>query len=264
MEKKKKKNTLLTIIQIVLIAIMIFSAYKIINYYYQNWNSTRQINIAKSAVERIEEEHKSEDKEIDKDELAKKIIKELKEQNKDIVAFVRQKEAKINFPVAYVREDNDYYLYRDLEENFSLPGTIFLNGYNEPDFKDMNSTLFGHHLKVENADMFAPMFKLLLQYEKPENVDPNKEYIIELFTEDGYKEYKIFAAYFSDIYDDYVNPNFDQDGWTDYLAERRDKSTNSFNFNHEFNENDHILTLSTCDYVYDSEKRYVVQGVLVE
>lgn len=281
-EKKKKRNFIITFIQIILLAVMLYSGYQIFNYYYENYKSTQQLREANELVEKVEEQFennknkendnsKKEKKErpLTKEELdnrAKLVVKSLKEKNSDVVGYVKFKEARINFPILYKEGSNSYYLWKDLYKNFSRPGSIFLNGYNKSNFEDMNTTIFGHNLRT-NPDQFAPMFKLLLQFENKKNVDPNKEYFVEIYTEEGYKKYKVFTAYYSTSNDDYIVTGRDKKNWAKYLNERKDKSINKFTDPQPFESDDKILTLSTCDYgdgEFGDAGRFVVQAVEVE
>lgn len=286
MEKKtkKKRNFIITFIQIILFAIMIYSGYQIFSYYYENYKSTQQLKEANKLVNEVEKdfnknlslENKDKKKDNDNqekklskkelDERAKLVVKKLKEKNSDVVGYVKFEEAKINFPILYKKGNNSYYLWKDLNKNFSRPGSIFLNGGNEPDFKDMNTTIFGHNLRT-NPEQFAPMFKLLLQFEDKKNVDPNKEYFVEIYTEEGYKKYKVFTAYYSTSNDDYILSQRNKNNWTKYLDERKDKSINKFTDPQPFTSDDKILTMSTCDYgdgEFGNDGRFVVQAVEVE
>lgn len=269
-KEKRKRNYLIIIIQIILIVIMLYSAYSIGIYYYQNYKNTKnleKVNILVDSVEHdINKELNIKDKtnhsELTKEQLdfiAKRTIQRLKLENDDIYAFVKAPEFKINNPVTWRFEDNDYYLFKDLEENYSRPGTIFLNGWNKPDFSDMNIIFFGHNLRT-HPKFYAPMFKMLLTLEDPEVVKSTEQHIVEVYTANGYKKYLIFTAYYTDITDDYISPNRDKSSWVDYLQDLQLKSINNFGLNLQFKEDDKILTLSTCDNVLD-EGRFVVHAV---
>ena len=268
--KNKRKNFIITIIQVILLAIILYSAYKIGDYYYQNYKNTKKLEKVNEIVTDLEKEINKElkiDDESNHDKLtkeqldfiAKRTIERLKLENKDIYAFIKIPEFKINNPVTWVHEDNDYYLFRDLEGNSSRPGTIIMNGWNKPDFSDMNITFFGHNLRT-HPEFYSPMFKLLLTLEDPEVVKAKKERIVEVYTEQGYKKYMIFSAYYSHEYDDYIEPNRDKSEWVEYLQGIQEKSINDFGLNLQFKEEDKIITLSTCDNVSD-EGRFVVHAI---
>lgn len=268
--KKKKKNIIYTIIQLILVAVIIYSLYNIGTYYYQNYKSTKALKNITDEVSKIEEKlllNKKENKEnkdsnnttkIDKDQVGKEVVLELEKKNKDIIGYIKVDGLKIDYPIVYIKEDNDYYLFRDLDGNWSRPGNIFLNGWNKPDFSDMNTTIFGHNLRTD-PEKYAPMFKLLLEFENKSYVDSKDQHIIEIYSEQGYKQYRIFSAYYSDISNDYIEANRDKNIWVDYLNGLRDKSTNDFFADYKFTEDTKIVTLSTCDNDTD-EGRYVVHA----
>lgn len=267
---KKKRNFLITIIQIILVVIILYSVYSIGNYYYQNYKNTKNLEKVNNLVNDVENDankelnidDKTNHSELTKEQLdfiAKRTIERLKLENKDIYAFVKAPDFKINNPVTWVYEDNDYYLFRDLEGNSSRPGTIFMNGWNNPDFSDMNITFFGHNLRT-HPEFYAPMFKMLLTLEEPEVVKSRDKHIVEVYTEQGYKKYMIFTAYYSHELDDYIMPNRNKSDWPEYLQSLQEKSINDFGLDLQFTESDRILTLSTCDNVSD-EGRFVVHAI---
>lgn len=274
MKEKKKSNKFLTFIQIILVAIMIYSAYQIGSYYYFNWRNTQQLReameiaeVSEKKFEKVpEKEETEEERKLRLDNMAKEVIKSLKEKGEDVVAYVKFPEARISYPVAYKKEDNDFYLFRDLKKNYSSSGTVFLNGYNEPNFDDMNTTLFGHHM-LYGTDLLEPMFTDLLKFDKAENVDPSKEYFVEIYTEEGYSKYQIFSGYFSDAYDNYIFSNMDEEGWVNYMTQRQARSSQQFLYNKGFSKESKILTLSTCDYgdtAVGADGRFVMHAMLVE
>lgn len=269
-KKKKRRNLILTIIQLILLLIILYSLYNIGIYFYQNYKNTKRLAEVSEIVSKVEKDTEKQlglnldNLKLNKeqlDKIAKNTIDRLKTENSDIVSFIKVDEFKLNNPVTYVKEDNDYYLYRDLQEAYSRPGTLFVNGWNNPDFSDMNTTIFGHNLRT-HPHFYAPMFKLLLNLENKDFVDAKKEHIVEIYTKEGYKKYKIFSAYYSNEYDNYIKPNRDKSEWVDYLNSIMKKSINDFKTDIKFKESDKILTLSTCDNVTD-EGRFVVHAILL-
>lgn len=81
----------------------------------------------------------------------------LKQRNPDIVAWIYVPGTVINYPVVQGR-DNEEYLHRGFDGQtgfFASKGTIFLDATNDPDFKDRNNVLYGHHMN--DGSMFAAM-----------------------------------------------------------------------------------------------------------
>lgn len=270
---KKFKKIVLTLIQIALIAVIIYSLYNIGNYYYQNYKSTKKLRHIESIVEDLEKKNKVAEEDNDNeqseqvdepdDDFAISVVNRLKELNEDVIGYVKLDTASINYPVAYVKEDNDYYLYKDLDREYSLPGTIFMNGWNNPDFSDMNTTFFGHNLQVR-SNTYEPMFKHLLKFENKEIVDSKKEHIVEVYTDKGYKKYIVFSAYYTNIYNNYIEPNRDRENWSKYLEKVKSDSINDFNIDYEFTKDSKILTLSTCENELYSVGRFVVHALEID
>ncbi len=166
----------------------------------------------------------------------------------------------IDYPVVY--KDNDYYLRRGLDEEYSLAGTIFVEEQNNPNFTDMNTVLYGHNMSNaigDYAQMFAPLIKLSDQ----DYVDSKDNHFIEIITENGFYKYKVFSAFFTHANYEYRNLNMDEKTWLSYLESMREESDVNFNFDRDFEVTDRMITLSTCDNVTDMG-RFAVMAILVE
>lgn len=84
---------------------------------------------------------------------------ELKEQNPDIVAWIRSDNPEstgIDYLVLY-SGDNEKYLRRDLYGEEHIAGSIFLEGLNQPDFTDYYTILYGHNMN--DGSMFGGLKK---------------------------------------------------------------------------------------------------------
>ena len=69
----------------------------------------------------------------------------------DVVGWLHIPHTRIDYPFAQ-GQDNDQYLHRDLNQQASKAGTIFLDYRNSPGLTDVNSVIFGHHMR--NGSMF--------------------------------------------------------------------------------------------------------------
>ena len=81
-------------------------------------------------------------------------LQKLFEKNNDIVGWIKIDGTTINYPV--MQKDNDYYLYRDFDKNYSKYGTPFAADYCDINLDD-NIIIYGHHMK--NGMMFADLEK---------------------------------------------------------------------------------------------------------
>ncbi|MGI6110367.1 MAG: class B sortase [Eubacteriaceae bacterium] len=76
----------------------------------------------------------------------------LREENSDVVAWIRVDDSNINYPVLK-GTDNETYLSLDAEKKSSSTGSIFMDYRNAADFTDMQTVLYGHNMS--GGRMFA-------------------------------------------------------------------------------------------------------------
>lgn len=190
------------------------------------------------------------EKEIDFADLQRNV-------NPDIYAWIYIPDTQIDYPVLQHPTDNYYYLEYNLDGSKGYPGCIYTEDYNEKDFSDPHTVIYGHNMK--NGTMFAGLHKF-----------GDSEYFKEhpyvyIYTEDRLLVYEIFAAHESGNEHILYNNDFsDSYVFTKYLAEIMTGRTMNGNIREDLSvtSDDRIVTLSTC-VANRPEKRYLVQGVLL-
>jgi sortase B len=171
--------------------------------------------------------------------------------NPDFRGMVSLPGLGIETPYVYTT-DNDIYLNRTFDGKISPVGTVFLNCWNDRLLMDRNSVLYGHNIKA--GDMFAP----LLRYKQAETFQ--KAPVVYLDGLTGETVWIIFAAYVTEPDWGYVEPNPSRAAFADMLDEIKARSW--FITDVDVNEDDRILTLSTCDYTYE-DMRFAVHARLL-
>ena len=171
----------------------------------------------------------------------------LKAQNSEIVGWIYSPNSNIDYPV--VRgTDNEYYLYHSYTGALNQSGTIFMDTVCEEDLSQNNTILYGHHMN--NGGMFAGLEEyrkedFLLQHPVMYYYTPDETYALE-----------IFSMFVTDGDSDVYAFNFGTDEeYMSYLNTMRSRSDHDVAI--DVNEEDHIMTLSTCAYDFD-DARYVV------
>ena len=183
-----------------------------------------------------------------REERGREIFKDLLEINGDFLGMISIEGLGIDLPFV-LGEDNEKYLETNFEGAYSRYGTVFLHYRNDRYFRDENSVLFGHHTSFR--DMFTP----LLQYRDIETL--YKAPVIVTDTLVGRITWLVFAAYISETDFGYIETSFNGAEFAGLLEEIRDRSF--FHTNLEVNENDRIITLSTCTYEFQ-DARFVVHA----
>lgn len=242
------------LIAVICLCSMGFFSYKIINYLMEEKNN-RKLNqqIINDVIITKTDIDEKESNIVKEYVLPIKIdFKLLKKKNKEIVGWIYLDNTPINYPVTQ-SNNNEYYLKRLIDGTYNSAGTIFMDYRNDNKMTDWNTVIYGHNMK--NGTMFATIKKFNEQsfYEEHNNMyylTENKNYKVELIA--GYLESEDSIIY-------KINTNINSRN--KILENAQNKST--FKSNVKIDDDDKILTLSTCSYEYEGA-RYVLMGVLRE
>ena len=181
-------------------------------------------------------------------------FKTLKEQNPDTIAYLKVNNTKIDYIVVKTK-DNSYYLKHNFEKKWNIAGWIFGDYHNRFDGTDDHLVIYGHDTK--DGSMFGTLKNVLNKdwYENPDN------YQVTLVTEKGNYKYQVFSTYSIEQEDYYINTEFySAKEFSDFV--KTIKSRSIYNYGTEVNENDKILTLSSC--LGDGSKRVVLHAKLIK
>ena len=194
--------------------------------------------------------------EVDEDDINPIDFKALTEKYPDAYAWIRIPGTNVDYPIVQREGDNSYYLSHTIDGRKRIEGAIFTEEYNNKDFEDPNTLIYGHNMKN------GSMFRTLHRYKDRKFFEENP--YIYIYQEGKVLKYRIFAAY---TYDDrHIMMSFDfedKNVFQIYL--------NSILTNKEISSNidlmvpvtveDKIITLSTC--TSNQNQRYLVQAVLL-
>ena len=105
------------------------------------------------------------------------------------------------------------------------------------------------------------MFAQLEKYKEKEFFQNDNDIKIEV-ENDKILTYKVFSVYVTDANDNYIKTNFDNKSeYKEFLDKIKNKSIYKSDIN--VDENDKIITLSTCSYEFN-DARMVVHGKLLK
>lgn len=223
-----------TIINIVLISIIAVCAYKI-------YDKSAEYKKADESYAQIRLEKENENN------------NNLYNKYEDYRGWIKVDNTNIDYPIVQGK-DNSFYLDKDINKNYVSSGSIFMNYLNNG-FNDENTILFGHHMR--NKTMFAQLEK----YKEKEFFQNDNDIKIEV-ENDKVLTYKVFSVYVTDANDNYIKTNFDNKSeYKEFLDKIKNKSIYKSDIN--VDENDKIITLSTCSYEFN-DARMVVHGKLLK
>lgn len=241
---KKKSKILITLIQIVLIAVIIFSGIKIIEWIKSNKkNKDIMSEIKENVVINNETDSNNEEYKID--------FAKLKQKNSDAIAWIKVNGTDIDFPVVK-GTDNSYYLTHNFDKEKNKAGWIFADYRNKFDGTDKNIIIYGHNMK--NGSMFASLKDVIK--EEWYNNENNK--YIALITENENCKYQVFSVYQTETEEYYLQTNISN--FEEFVEKIKGRSKKNFNL--DIKETDSILTLSTC--ADNTKYRVVLHAVKIK
>ena len=245
MAKRRLKKKFRIIIVLLLILIFSFGLiYSLINIFNWKIDVDKNNNIIKELRNNIK--INKEDKEYKVD------FKSLKEQNSDTVCYLKVSGTKIDY-VVVKGEDNSYYLNHNFNKEYNSAGWIFMDYHNNL-VDDRNIVIYGHNMR--DGSMFGSLDSTL---KKEWQEDKNNQKIM-LVKEDGTYYYQVFSTYTIEPEEYYIKTDFSSnDNFYSFIKEL--KSRSNYDYNVEVNENDKILTLSSC--TNSGKNRVVLHAKLI-
>lgn len=248
-ERRQKKGGIIsTIVLVVAIAVFCvsgFQLYKIMSGYHKG--KAEYDKILEIAVEEKEPEEEGQE------ESFRVNFDELLAINPDTVGWIRfsPEPSQISYPVVQ-GDDNDLYLHKTFSANDNTVGAIFVNVYNNPDFNDRNTIIYGHRMN-DNS-----MFHDLAKYEDKSFWEANPYFYI--YTPDGREiTYHIYSTgVVKDTSDTYLTEFASDEDYQAFLNMTKDVA--AYDTGVEVGTDKVIVTLSTCTKV-SNDDRFVVRGV---
>lgn len=189
----------------------------------------------------------------------------LKAINDEIVGWVELKGTPINYPVLLHEGDDEnyqYYIDHTYEKERSNYGSIFVDYRSTEGVNSKNVTLHGHNM------LNGSMFHELVNYAESHSFTPKLDYykehaVISFNTPEGDSQWKVISVFKTNTYFihgeffNYMQGSFNSDAeFMNFVYNVRIRSM--FNTPVTVNENDRLLTLSTCSYEFTGFRTVVV------
>ncbi len=244
--KKKYKIIGLSIILVILIACL--SYFVFINFRDKKLNQELQENIPNIEIDTSEE--------IDVNKEVFKTVIDLQKTNEDVKGWIKINDTKINYPLLQ-GIDNDYYLNRNYQKEYSSYGSIFIDKDSNLDDVNSNVIIYGHSMNDQE------MFQNLLNYSNKEYYDSHK--IIEIYTNNEARKYEIVTVFKSRVfYQDeqnvfryyYCHDLSSEEKYNDYVNNCKNLELYDTGIDAHFGEQ--LITLITCEYSEDNGRMVVV------
>lgn len=177
-------------------------------------------------------------------------LAKLKEQNSETKGWIQVPGTNINFPFVQ-HSDNEYYLYHSFNQEKNIAGWVYLDSRNSINPFDKNNIIYAHRrvLFYSLTNIFDSGW-----LNNPDN------HVIKIYTDSGSSLWQVFSVYHTTTTSDYLVTDFANDPtYSNFLKYIEGKSAH--NFNVEVDQNDKILTLSTC---YTDTEKVVLHAKLIK
>ncbi len=270
--KKRKKlkvfNLFLLMIFVLLLCTAVYSSINIVKWLIDSQKTNSQIDKInnKTNVNEVNDNENTEiieqEEELDKNSPYYKYITmnlidvdfdSLKFFNSDTVGWLSVNGTNINYPFVQT-SDNDYYLTHSFEKEYNRAGWVFLDYRNNLSESEKNTIIYAHARK--DGTMFGTLRNVL----KPNWQNNTDNHIVKVSTEYENTLWQVFSVYQIPQTSDYLKIEFISD--EDYLTFLNTiLARSTYNFNTTVNENDRIITLSTC---HNQNDRIVLHAKLIK
>ncbi|MBF0995773.1 MAG: class B sortase [Lachnospiraceae bacterium] len=181
----------------------------------------------------------------------------LYEQNPDLAGWLRIPDTVIDYPVMYLKDDNDFYLKHNFRKEEDNNGLLVLDKRCDRNGDGISVLIHGHHMKS------GKMFGSLKKYEsKAYEEEHSKIYYDTLYEQ---RVYGIIGVFISSVYNsnrgdfqyyDYIDIR-NKEEFDTYVQNVKEQSLYDTGLDAKFG--DELITLSTCEYSR-SNGRLVVVG----
>ena len=272
------KKIFLIIIFIILLILLIFVIYKIVLWFTNNNSIDKQIDEIQSStiVEEvidnentiiidnenlIENEVEDNIQIIDKNNdywnfieqpLISVDFSELLKKNSDTIGWLQVNGTNINYPIVQYT-DNSYYLTHSFDKTYNDAGWIFVDFRNNL-IDDKNMIIYGH------SRLNSTMFGTLKNVVKSSWYKNSSNHLIKMSTVNSNTSWQVFSTYIIDEEDYYIKTDFNtNEEYFEFLQTLKNRSV--YNYSVTVNENDRIITLSTC---YTNNQRVVLHAKLIK
>lgn len=178
------------------------------------------------------------------------------DKNTDTIAYLQYSQFEIAYPVLQTN-NNTYYLDYNFEKKQSKDGWIYMDYRNNVDDIGLqtNIVIFGHNML--NGNMFSPLSDI-----EEKDVKKEENRLIILQTVNNIYVYEVFSSYVTSVDFNYIQTEFkDSDEYAKFIKEIKKKNKLKGLNDISVDENDSILTLSTCS---GSSDRRAIHAKLID
>lgn len=181
-------------------------------------------------------------------------FEELQAVNPDVFGWLNVYGTNIDYPLLQ-GEDNSKYVNTNVDGEYSLIGSLFLDYRNAKDFSDFNNIIYGHHMAEDK------MFGDIADFADQKFFDTHR--YGSLFYNGRTWGLEFFAFLEVDAYDEIYTPGIDgEESRQDYLERMEGQAVYTRNIS--VNTSDRLVLLSTCTSLLTNGRHILVGRITDE
>lgn len=256
------KKGIMRILTLLCLAVFLFSAWKLVGIFQEYREAEQLYNDAANEFTTLnsdqDKEHAVPVPTMREQAPVEVDFSKLLKINDDIIGWIYMEDTVVNYPLLQ-GENNLYYLDKTLYKKYLASGSIYLDCDNEPDFSDAHSIIFGHNMK--NHTMFGDLSDL-----RDEDYLKEHPYVDLILTDGTWMRYEICSMYRAHVEDGTfrapLNKAKNFKPFMELITEKNMYADSELDLP-VVQEDDKVLTLSTCTEDSADLERFVVHAVLV-
>lgn len=256
------KKGIMRILTLLCLAVFLFSAWKLVGIFQEYREAEQLYNDAANEFTTLnsdqDKEHAVPVPSMREQAPVEVDFSNLLKINDDIIGWIYMEDTVVNYPLLQ-GENNLYYLDKTLYKKYLASGSIYLDCDNEPDFSDAHSIIFGHNMK--NHTMFGDLSDL-----RDEDYLKEHPYVDLILTDGTWMRYEICSMYRAHVEDGTfrapLNKAKNFKPFMELITEKNMYADSELDLP-VVQEDDKVLTLSTCTEDSANMERFVVHAVLV-
>lgn len=256
------KKGIMRILTLLCLAVFLFSAWKLVGIFQEYREAEQLYNDAANEFTTLnsdqDKEHAVPVPTMREQAPVEVDFSKLLKINDDIIGWIYMEDTVVNYPLLQ-GENNLYYLDKTMYKKYLASGSIYLDCDNEPDFSDAHSIIFGHNMK--NHTMFGDLSDL-----RDEDYLKEHPYVDLILTDGTWMRYEICSVYRAHVEDGTfrapLNKAKNFKPFMELITEKNMHADSELDLP-VVQEEDKVLTLSTCTEDSADLERFVVHAVLV-
>lgn len=239
--RKKAQSIIINCVLVIAIICFLVSAGYLAKYYYTSFSAQKAIS---EVADRIDidvagetvaaTDAKGEEVVIDAKYL------ELYEENHDFVGWIEVEDTPLSYPVMYTPDDGEYYLHKNFDKEYDYSGLPFVDARCQVKDASENIIIYGHNMKSKT------MFSTLEKYKDKSYLEEHPTVIFDTIY--GSAEYQIAYVVLptsSSMIYDFIDAE-DDAAFEEYVKTL--ESMKVYDTGVSIAREDHLITLSTCEY----------------